>query len=125
MGKKDWLGRYFVMADQGKKKTDLNPIEYTKTMEQCGAGEILVNSVNRDGTMEGYEIELLKQIARAVSVPVIGCGGAGDLTHMAQAVHEAGVSAVAAGSLFVFKGKHRAVLINYPSRAQLKTILAN
>jgi cyclase len=88
-------------------------------MEANGAGEIVINSINRDGTREGYDLELIRRVAAAVAVPVIACGGAGRLEHMASAV-KAGASAVAAGSMFVFYGRHQAVLINYPASEELR-----
>jgi len=85
-----------------------------------GAGEILLNSIDRDGTMSGYDVDLTKLITSAVGVPVIACGGAGNLNHFREAVAAGGASAVAAGSMFVFHGPHRAVLISYPSRNELE-----
>lgn len=119
---KDWLGRYHVMANRGKTKTAFQPVEYAALLSKAGVGEILVNSVDRDGTQKGYDVEILRRITDAVSVPVIGCGGAGSLEDVVSCVKDAGVSAAAAGSLFVFKGKHRAVLISYPDRKKLKVL---
>jgi cyclase len=93
-------------------------------MEQRGAGEILLTSIDRDGTQSGYDLELIRRVASAVSIPVIACGGAGALEHFREAVSE-GASAVAAGSLFVFHGKHRAVLITYPDAAALSQLFAS
>lgn len=112
--RKTLLGKYEVVTHNAKKKTGLDPVAHAKAMEQMGAGEILVNAVDRDGTMEGYDLSLVRKIADAVHVPVIACGGAGRLQDLADAVSGAHASAVAAGSMFVFYGKHRAVLINYP-----------
>jgi cyclase len=92
-------------------------------MESAGAGEILLNSIDRDGTMQGYDIALVRTVSQSVNIPVIACGGAGSLADFATAVKEGGASAVAAGSMFVFHGKHRAVLINYPSIAELEQVL--
>ena len=97
-------------------------LEYAKALEGLGAGELLVNSIDLDGTMKGYDTRLMKQIADSVSIPVIACGGAGNLDHIKELIDSIGVTA-AAGSLFVFKGKHRAVLINYPSRQTVKELL--
>jgi imidazole glycerol-phosphate synthase subunit HisF len=72
--------------------------------------------------MKGYDLELLKKVSSAVDIPVIACGGAGKLQDFGDAVHKGGASAVAAGSMFVFHGKHRAVLINYPSQQELKQV---
>ena len=92
-------------------------------MERLGAGEIFLNSIDRDGTMEGYDIEMIKKVTESVSIPVIACGGAGKIEDFLKAVKIGGASAVAAGSLFVFHGKHRAVLITYPSIEELEKIL--
>jgi cyclase len=115
----DLWGRYQVMINNGSKKTGKKVVEYARHVESLGAGEILVNSVDRDGTMTSYDLPLVKLVASAVNIPVIACGGAGKLDDFHQAVTEGGASAVAAGSLFVFQGPHRAVLVTYPERRQL------
>ena len=120
--KKNMFGRHKVYDTSKSKTTDRDVVEYAVEMERRGAGELLVTSVDRDGTMEGYDLELVKKIAHAVSIPVIACGGAGRLEHFAEAVKHAGASAVAAGSMFVFYGKHRAVLINYPDVKELEKL---
>lgn len=117
--KKGLLGRNAVMSHGGKKKRHNDVVEWARTVERAGAGEIMLTSVDRDGTQSGYDLDLIKQVTSAVRVPVIACGGAGKLEHFAQAIRS-GASAVAAGSLFVFHGPHRAVLITYPERAELK-----
>lgn len=86
--------------------------------QKLGAGEIMLNNVDRDGTMVGYDLDLARSVCQAVSIPVILCGGAGSLDDFHKGL-EAGASACAAGSFFVYKGKHRAVLISYPRREQL------
>jgi cyclase len=91
-------------------------------LAHAGAGEIFLNSVDQDGTQEGYDLKLIDKVARAVSVPVIACGGAGRTEDFVSAVG-AGASAVAAGSLFVFQGRHRAVLISYPPYKELERLL--
>ena len=121
--KRDWLGRPRVFTHCGTKNTGREPVEYVREMEQRGAGEILLNSVDRDGTMQGFDTELIGEVTRAVQVPVVACGGAGSVAHLGAAV-AAGASGVAAGSLFVFTGPHRAVLINYPSPRELRDAFA-
>ena len=96
----------------------LEPITLAQQLQAAGAGEIVVNSVDRDGLMQGYDLELASQFRQALTVPVTFIGGAGSLDHMSALVSKLGVVGVAAGSLFVFKGKYRAVLINYPTPAQ-------
>lgn len=121
--KKGMLGRYEVLTHNATRRTGLNPVEWAQQAQARGAGEIVVNSVDRDGTMKGYDLVLLKRVADAVTVPVVACGGAGSLDDFAAAVREGGASAVAAGSLFVFHGKHRAVLITYPEYSSLEARL--
>jgi cyclase len=119
--KKTLLGGYKVYAANGQKNTGRDPVSFAKEMEAAGAGEIFINSTDTDGTMAGYDVNLVKKIAEAVTVPVIACGGAGSMLHFKQAI-EAGASAVAAGSFFVFHGKHKAVLITYPLPAELQKL---
>lgn len=102
-----------VYLENGKKKVSSNPVDFAIELEKNGVGEILVNSIERDGMMKGYDIDLISKIATAVKVPIVACGGAGSLKDCADAV-KAGASAVAAGSLFVYWGRKRAILINYP-----------
>ena len=92
-------------------------------MAELGAGEILLSAVDHDGVQDGYDLDLLKSVAQAIDVPVIAVGGAGNLKHFDEASKQ-GAAAVAAGSLFVFTGKHRAVLITYPARAELEKALS-
>jgi len=112
--KKSLLGKYEVMINGGRTKTGLDPVKHAIHMAQMGAGEIVINSIDRDGTMTGYDLDLTKLITSAVTVPVIACGGAGTVEHLGEAIRLGGASAVAAGSMFVFQGKHRAVLITFP-----------
>ena len=117
--KRDFFGRYRVVTNGARNATGKDVVEQAKLMEKMGAGEILLTSVDRDGTFEGYDVELVRKVTRAVSIPVVACGGAGKLEHLPAPVKEGGASAVACGSLFVYQGKHRAVLTNYPTRAEL------
>lgn len=116
-------GKYRVFTHSGTVKTKKSPYEFAKEVEAAGAGEIFLNSIDRDGTMEGYDLELLLQVTDAVSIPVVAAGGAGHLKHFQEAIEKGGASAVAAGSMFVFHGSHRAVLINYPTQEELKRYL--
>jgi cyclase len=116
-----WPARgYEVFTHSGTRKTGLRPVEFARSMERAGAGEILLTAIDRDGTMRGYDLELIRMVSDAVSIPVIACGGAGKADDLFRAVREAGASAAAAGSLFVFQGKHRAVLISYPRGSELE-----
>jgi len=121
---KGMSGRYEVVTHNGKRKRKLNPVEHAIRMEEMGAGELFVNAVNRDGTMSGYDMELVKSIGDKVKIPVIACGGAGSLKDIRDVIELACASAAGAGSLFVFYGKHRAVLINYPERKALETLFS-
>lgn len=122
--KKGSPGRYFVYVSATGKTTDQDPLKHLESAVAAGAGEVFFNDVDRDGTGQGYDLELVRRIADSVEVPVIACGGAGSLQHFSDAV-AAGASAVAAGSMFVFIGKHRAVMINYPKRDILEGIMKN
>ncbi len=120
--KKNLFGKYKVCTESGRKKCNVSPVEHAKAMEECGAGEIILNSIDRDGLMEEYDIELIKSVTSNVSIPVIALGGAGELKNFREAVN-AGASAVSAGSMFVYQGVHKAVLINYPTQKELKEYL--
>jgi cyclase len=106
----------------GTGRTGLSALELALEAEKRGAGEIMLNSIDRDGTMEGYDLDLIRSVSSRVRVPVIASGGAGSIDDLGKAVREGGASAAAAGSLFVFKGKYRAVLINYPTQSILRSI---
>lgn len=116
--KKDFWGKYRVAVRNAAKNLSIPVLEFAQMLEAKGAGEIVLNSVDRDGVMEGFDLPLIEEISRQVNIPVIACGGAGNVAHLKQAI-DAGASAVAAGSMFVFQGKHRAVLISYPSQTEL------
>lgn len=108
-------GRYEVVTVSGTRPTGRDVRDYAEEMARLGAGELFVTSIDRDGTMSGYEMDLVRRVAGSVPVPVVACGGAGRTDHLVTAVRDGGAAAVAAGSLFVFHGRHRAVLITYPS----------
>ena len=117
--KKTMFGKYEAYTRGGKKGTGLDPVKFAVEMEKQGAGELFLNSIDRDGTMQGYDLELVRRVAEAVTIPVVACGGAGNIQHLAEAI-QAGASAAAAGSIFVFQGPLRGVLISYPAQAELK-----
>ena len=123
--KKNLFGKYRVYTHGGRKATKLDPVDFAVEMERKGAGELFLNSIDRDGTMQGYDIELIKKVTEAVSIPVIASGGAGRLDDFADAIKKGGASAVSAGSFFVFQGPHRAVLITYPSIKELESKLGH
>lgn len=120
--KKGLLGRYELYSHGGRKRTGLDPVSFARAMERAGAGEILINAIHRDGTLKGYDIELIRAVSTSVGIPVVACGGAGALEHFSEAVVKGAASAAAAGSYFIFHGKHQAVLINYPERSILKAL---
>lgn len=117
-------GGYGVYSHAGRKKVDVEPVEFALKMQEMGAGELLINSIDRDGTMTGYDLDISGAIASAVNIPVVACGGAGETGHMRELFTTCDVSGAAAGSVFVFVGKYRAVLINYPDMAMKKNITA-
>lgn len=121
--KKNLFGKYHVYGQGGRNGTDHEPAAWAARMERMGAGEILLNSIDQDGTMEGYDTTLIRKVTEAVAVPVIACGGAGKIQDFRTAVEKGGASAVAAGSMVVYQGKNKGVLINFPSRDDLKDIL--
>lgn len=123
--KKDFFGKYKVYNHKLKKNLRLNYLEYIKKVVEMGAGEIIINSVDRDGTFKGYDIELMRKISSNIGVPIIALGGAGKVDDLVNVVKEAKVSAVSAGSLFVFHGPHRAVLITYPNKKDLRKRFEN
>lgn len=120
--KKNLLGKRILYSHASARTPNMDLITFAKHMQDLGAGELILNAVDRDGMMDGYDIDLIEQIAGAVEIPVVACGGAGTLDHFKHAVHKGNASAVAAGSMFVFHGPLKGVLINYPSQEKLKTI---
>lgn len=112
--KNEIVGRKKCYVCGGTEKTGKDPIEMAKLAECLGAGEILINSISNDGTMKGYDIKLISDVVEAVNIPVIACGGAGKVQDLKKALSDGNAHAVAAGSLFVFYGSEKAVLINVP-----------
>ena len=117
--KKKLLSGYEVMIKGGKEKTSLKPEDHAKNVAKLGAGEIMINSIDNDGQMQGYDLNLIKQVSEAVNIPVIASGGAGIIQHLKEGVKN-GASALAAGSMFVYHGARRAVLINFPSKEEIE-----
>ncbi len=119
--KKNFFGKYEVFTHSGKKNTKKDPIEFARLMQEMGAGEIFLNSIDLDGTMAGYDLGLVNDMTHAITIPLIACGGAGSHEDLKKAI-KAGASAAAAGSLFVYQGKDLGVLINFPSQKELEEI---
>lgn len=120
--KKNWRGNKKLHVPELKSATKVDWCEFAKSAVNAGAGELLINSVDRDGMMEGMDLQVIEKVTKLVEVPVIAVGGIGGLQDIKQAV-DAGASAVAAGSFFVFHGMHRAVLITYPEYQELEELL--
>lgn len=117
--KKNISGNYEIFLERGTIPTGLDPAVFAKKVQELGAGEIMINSIDKDGLMSGYDLGLIKTISNSVKIPIIACGGAGIIRHFKEAI-EAGASAVSGGSIFLFWGPHRAVLINYPEKQELE-----
>ena len=120
--KKSWFSKKQTVWTQcGEKNTKLTPLQYSNIVEEAGAGEIIINSIDLDGSMLGYDLNLIQTVSNAVKTPVVALGGAGSLNDFRLAKN-AGASAFAASSFFIFQKAHRAVLITYPTREELDTI---
>lgn len=113
--KRKFGGGHDVYVRNGRGKTGINALDFAETMQEAGAGEIVINSIDRDGTMQGYDLKLAKQLRDRVNIPITFLGGASTLEDIEQLIATVGPCGAAAGSMFVFKGKYRAVLISYPN----------
>jgi imidazole glycerol-phosphate synthase subunit HisF len=116
----DWR----VVLDRGRVMTNLDPITQAKAVEQAGAGEIILQNVDRDGERSGYDSILVSSVSKSVNVPLVALGGAGQFADLAEGLR-IGASAVASGSAFVFIGRLRAVLITYPPPHEINKLIAN
>ena len=117
--KRNMFGKYYCFSCSGKIKTCNDPVTLAKEAELSGAGEILLNSISDDGMMNGYDLKLVKMVCESVSIPVIACGGARDITDFKKVLTEGGAQAAAAGSLYVYYGEEKAVLITVPEEKSL------
>lgn len=120
--KKKLLGGYEIYTHNGKKTTGINPFKFVEEAQKLGAGEIVINSIDKDGVMKGYDLDLIAKIREKISLPMTVLGGAGSLGDIEKVIDQHGVIGVAAGSLFVFKGPYKAVLINYPTQLEKNKI---
>jgi len=120
--KKKLLGGYEVYTHNGKKATGINPFQFVEEAQKLGAGEIVINSIDKDGLMKGYDLDLIAKVREKITLPMTVLGGAGSLEDIEKVIDNHGVIGVAAGSLFVFKGPYKAVLINYPSQTEKNKI---
>ena len=116
-------GRYEIYTHNASKPTGRAPADFAREIEKFGAGEIVINAIDRDGTMKGYDLALIRTIYESVKLPITVLGGAGSLKDIGDLIHEFRIIGAAAGSLFVFKGVYRAVLINYPSQAERDALM--
>jgi len=123
--KKNFWGKKIVFIINGKKNTKLNPIDFVRQVETLGAGEIVINSIDNDGVMKGYDLEFLKEIKSNTKVPIIALGGAGNLKHIKEVFENSHVDAVACGSMFVYQGPLKGVLISYPPYQKIQELLGN
>ncbi len=123
--KKKLFGGYEVYTYNGKKHTGKNPVDLAKQFEDLGAGEIVINSIDHDGVMKGYDLALIEKVRKAITLPLTILGGAGSLQDIGELIKKFGVIGAAAGSLFVFKGVYKAVLINYPNPEEKDILIRN
>ncbi|MDC0309226.1 AglZ/HisF2 family acetamidino modification protein [bacterium] len=123
--KKSLFGKYEVYTHNGQIGTSRSPAEFAQQAQNLGAGEIVINSIDRDGQMKGYDLELALKVREAVGLPMSVLGGAGSLNDIGSLIKTCGVIGASAGSLFVFKGIYRAVLINYPSADDRDSLIHN
>lgn len=120
--KAGFFQRYEVCTHNGKRGTGLHPIDLAKKVEKLGAGEVVINSIDNDGCMKGYDFNLIAEIRNAIHLPITALGGAGSYGDLIGLFGRFGTIGAGAGSLFVFKGKYRAVLINYPSQLEKENL---
>lgn len=120
---RDFWGKKKVFVNNGKKNTKLDPFDFVKQVESFGAGEIVINSLDNDGIMKGFDLELLKEIKSFTKVPVIALGGAGNLNHIKEVFEYSKVDAAACGSMFVYHGPLKGVLISYPPVNKIRELL--
>lgn len=116
--KKKLLGGYEVYINNGKVATGIDPQKFVQELQNKGVGEIIINSIDQDGVMKGYDLNLIDKIRQKINIPLTILGGAGNLNDIKKVIEKHTIIGVAAGSLFVYKGKYNAVLINYPDRSE-------
>ncbi len=121
--KRKFTGKYELYTHNGTKATGLNPVSFAEEMQRLGAGELVVNSIDNDGMMRGYDIKLIESVKKNISIPLTVIGGAGSLKDIGEIIEKFGLLGAAAGSLFVFKGKYKAVLINYPNSHEKEELI--
>ena len=122
--KKNIWGKYEVYDHVKGILTGQSPLDYISKLDKLGVGEVFINNVNREGTFEGIDLDIVKSVINKISIPLIICGGVSSLADILLAA-KSGVSGISVGSMFVFQGPHRAVLISYPSYEDFQKILNN
>jgi len=120
--KKKLLGGYEIYTHNGKKSTGISPIKFAKMAQKFGAGEVIINSIDNDGMMNGFDMNIIAKVREEITIPLTVLGGAANLEDIKKVILKHGIVGVAAGSLFVFRGVYKAVLINYPSKKEKNTI---
>ena len=123
--KKSFSSNYDIYIHNGTKNTKRNPVDLAVEIQKLGAGELVINSIDNDGLMKGYDLNLIRKIREVISIPLTVMGGAGTYEDIGEVIKEHGIIGAAAGSLFVFKGKYRAVLINYPTPSEKEALIEN
>ena len=121
--KHKFTGKYELYTHNGTKATGLNPVNFALEMQRRGAGELVVNSIDNDGMMRGYDMKLIESVKKVITIPLTVIGGAGSLEDIGGVINKFGIVGAAAGSLFVFKGKYKAVLINYPNPKEKEDLI--
>ncbi len=115
-------GKEKIWIKNGSESHSFALEEFAKKMQALGAGEIIIQSIERDGTQTGYDLSLIKRVSKAVTIPVVALGGAGEHQHLKQAYEESYANGLAAGSIFVYQGKRNGVLVNYPEKEEIKKL---
>ncbi|WP_152018354.1 AglZ/HisF2 family acetamidino modification protein [Aliarcobacter butzleri] len=123
--KKRMFGGYDIHTHNGTKKTKVDLERFIIDLQSCGVGEIVINSIDNDGVMKGYDLSLIEKIKQLINVPITVLGGAGSLDDIEKLIQKFGIIGCSAGSLFVFKGKYKAVLINYPKQKEKQKLIRN
>ena len=123
--KKKLFGGYEIHTHNGKNATGMSPFKFAKIFQELGAGEIVINSIDNDGMMNGFDMDLIAKVRDVINVPLTVLGGAGSLEHIEKVILKNGIIGVAAGSLFVYRGIYKAVLISYPSKEEKNSIFKN
>ena len=120
--KKYFSNNYEIFTHNAKNNTRINPLKFIEKINKLGVGELVINSIDKDGTMKGYDFDIIDQVRKITSLPLTVIGGAGSLNDIGNLINKYKIIGAGAGSLFVFKGKYKAVLINYPNDHEKKIL---